>query len=444
MTDAAQPEVLFTTSAELAAEREVVGICLRWSERIREVDLDADCFAIAHWRAAFRALRALDGDRQPISELSVAAALEKLGVAMVPLSMLFEASNAVLSGTNVAHYAALVKAGSVRRALATACADVLEGARRNHPPDELLSDALRQIAALHVERPGETLHVVDMLKQRFTELAAMSQAKSRGEQTATGIPTGLEELDALTGGIQRGIVTVAAGRPGMGKSSFALTCVRNATKLGVGCHVFSLEDTREAYSDRIIAGEADVPAEALRTLSISHEQQGRISWAMNRIGRDTPWLVEDRSGISADEIVRSVRRRIAANKTRLVVVDYVQLLRAPRDVRRGEEAITYSMNVLADAAKQDGISYLVLAQLNRECERRDNKRPMLSDLKQAGTIEERAKAVFFLYRPSVYGERDENKQPISERVIEVLIAKNNQGRTGCAMAAWDGETMRMR
>lgn len=437
-------EIPFTTPAELAAERSVIGICLTWPERIREVDLAPEHFATPRWRVTWAALQSLDRDRRAIDLVLVSQFMTTTGspVTMVDLS---QAMGSEPTGTNVAHYAELVRAGAVRRALATACAEVLEGARLHHPPDELLSEALRQIAALNVERPGQTYHVVDLLKERFGELSAMAEAKARGEYVSTGIPTGMAELDGILGGLQRGIVTIAAGRPGMGKSSFALACVRHAARAGIGCHVFSLEDTRAAYCDRIIAGESDVPAEAIRTLAITAEQRGRIAWSMDRINRTTPWLVEDRSGISADEIVRSVRRKLATNKTQLVVVDYVQLLRAPRDVRRGEEAVTYAMNVLADAAKQDNLVYLVLAQLNRDCEKRDNKRPLLSDLKQAGTIEERAKAVLFLYRPAVYREVDkETGAPVPESVVEILIAKNNQGQTGEARATWSGETMVMR
>jgi len=433
----------FTTEAELSAEQSLVGALLRWPERATQADVDPDAFSVAHWREAYRTIRELESARQPISELTVSESLSLRGITVVPLSLLFAASNDVLVG-NVAEYSRLVRAGHVRRQLAIAFSELLEGARRNEPSDELLSEALRVIAAQQLEQPCETSLIFDLVKARYRELAAMVDAKGRGEDISTGVATGIAAVDAIIGGLQRGIVTVAAGRPGMGKSAFALSIVRNATARGVGCHVFSLEDTRDAYCDRVISGESGVPVENLRTLAITKDDTWRMRDAMGRITRAVPWLVEDRSGISADEVVRSVRRRIGENKTQLVVIDYVSLLRPPRDVRRGEEAITYSMNVLADAAKQDGISYLVLAQLNRECERRDDKRPMLSDLKQAGTIEERAKAVLFLYRPSVYAEKDPAGRPIDASVVEVLIAKNNQGRTGKVTSSWSGETMVIR
>jgi replicative DNA helicase len=433
----------FTTEAELRAEQDVVGICLRWPERIREIDLAPEHFADMRWRAAFQGLQALDRDNLPVSEVAVGDALAKMGTTSIALAHLFAASNEVNTGTNIAYHATLVRNAAVRRALALACSEILDAAKQHEPADELLTEALRRMAALNLEQPADSEQIYNLVKARYLELGHLADAKARGESVVTGVPTGIAAVDDLVGGFQRGIVTVAAGRPGMGKSSFALACVRHASKHGVGCHVFSLEDTRAAYCDRVIAGEAHVSAEALRTLDLTADDRGRVNWAMGNFRKEQPWLVEDRAGISADEVVRSVRRKLRENKTRLVVVDYITLLRAPRDVRRGEEAVTYSMNVLADAAKQDGIAYLVLAQLNRECEKRDDKRPMLSDLKQAGTIEERAKAVFFLYRPSKYGEVDSTGAAVPEDVIEILIAKNNQGRCGKALAQWDGRTMRI-
>jgi replicative DNA helicase len=340
----------------------------------------------------------------------------------------------VPTADNAEHYVAIVRDGWVRRMVAEACASAVQGAERGDEGAELLSEILRRLAEITVEGPSETRSIRELLKERFAELGRIADAKARGETAATGIPTGLDALDALLGGLQTGIVTTAAGRPGMGKSSFALSCVRGASERGVGCHVFSLEDTRDAYCDRVISGESLVAAERLRQVSITRTEMGAIHGALDKFPRDRRWLVDDRSGITAEEIVRSVRRSLAENKTKLVVVDYVQLIRGRGTSR--EEIVSHAMNVLADAAKQDRVSYLVLSQLNRECEKRDDKRPMLADLKQAGTIEERSKCVLMLYRPSVYETAPDN-------VIEILVRKNNQGQIGGVSAKWDGATLRM-
>jgi replicative DNA helicase len=212
--------------------------------------------------------------------------------------------------------------------------------------------------------------------------------------------------------------------------------------LGIGCHVFSLEDTRAAYCDRVLSGESRVPAERIRSVDLHAGDLPKLAAGMERAGSAKGWLVDDRSGITASEIIRSVRRHIGENKTRLVMVDYIQLVRGERG-QDPLERIGAAMDELANAAKQDGICYLVLAQLNRECEKREQKRPILSDLKSSGSLEERAKCVLLLYRPSVYAEKQKDGVPFSETYAEIIVGKNNQGRTGVAKASFDGETIRI-
>jgi replicative DNA helicase len=439
--------VPFTTEAEAQAESDVIGICVAWPERVHEIDLQPEHFGNPRWRTAFEAIRSLERENRMIDHVTVQAEIERRYPGQGDQLMLdmVDAARAMPSGDHAVNRAELVRGGAIRRAVATICAESLDLARKLDAPEALLSELLQRIARLHVEQPSDSTPIYDLVKERYIELSRLLEDQARGIHAISGVPSGIGGLDDLIGGFQRGICTVVAGRPGMGKSAFGITCVRNASRAGMGCHVFSLEDTRKAYTDRVIAADAQIAAESLRTLKMNATERGQLHYAMGNFQRDVPWLVEDRAGITADEIVRTVRRKLKQNKTQMVVVDYVQLIHPPRDVRRGEEAVSYAMHVLADAAKQDDIAYLVLSQLSRECEKRDDKRPILSDLKQAGTIEERAKAVVFLFRPAVYEETDpDTRQPIPESVMEILIAKNNQGRTGRAFADWNGKTMEIR
>lgn len=434
-TAAAEP-LPFCTPAEREAERAMAGIAVGWPERAAAVDLEPRHFHDPRWSTIFRTALMVHAEGRAVDPLTVIDSLESQGLQGSYAADVADAISRIPTASNAEHYAEIVRDGWVRRQVAAAAADAIEWARGGEDGAAILSDLLGRLAAVHVEGPSESLPIRALLKERWLQLGQIAEAKSKGEAAATGIPTGLDGLDHLLGGLQRGIVTVAAARPGMGKSSFALACVRHATSKGIGAHVFSLEDTRDAYCDRVLSSESLVPAERLRQVSLTVGDLGQLRWSLENFPHERPWIVDDRSGISAEEIVRSVRRSLGKNRTQLVVVDYIQLLRGqPRATR--EEVISHAMHVLADAAKQDRIAYLVLAQLNRECERRDDKRPLLSDLKQAGTIEERAKCVIALYRPCVYDE----SEPAD--LVELLIRKNNQGRTGTATARWDGETIRM-
>ena len=424
------------TEAEADAERALAGVACGWPEQAATLELEGRHFADPRWRAVWTAGRAMAGEGLAVDPVTLADRLEGDGVKALTLADLMAAFAAVPTASNADHYAAIVRDGWVRRSIAAAASAALDGAAKGEEGAELLSEILRRLAEISLEGPTETRPIREMLKERFFELGQIAEAKAKGDAAATGIPTGLEQLDGLLGGLQRGVATVAAGRPGMGKSAFALACVRSASSRGIGCHVFSLEDTREAYCDRVLSGESRVPAERIRQVALSLADMGQMQWALEGFPKARPWIVDDRAGVSAEEVVRSVRRSISTNRTQLVVVDYVQLLKGPPRSSPAD-AMTHAMGVLADAAKQDRIAYLVMAQLNRECEKRDDKRPLLSDLKASGAIEERAKCVVMLYRPAVYDEA------APRDVVELLIRKNNQGQTGIAFARWAGETIRM-
>ena len=267
-------------------------------------------------------------------------------------------------------------------------------------------------------------------------------------------------LDEKLGGYQPGIVTIVAGRPGMGKSSVFLAGADAATAAGYGVHIFAFEDSEESLADRAMAGLSGVAAEAIRSMSINRGEMRQIGDALNVLKARRRWLIEDRPSPYVDDIVRAARREQAANGTKLAIVDYVQLLRGPRGrkyrVADREQELSDIGTELMLAAREDGIAYLLGSQLNRDCERRDDKRPVVSDMRGSGTLEERAKCVVMVYRGCVYGpavegvdeRRDERGEYLPDgdewaRMMELLVEKNSNGRTGRVIATFDGPTMRV-
>jgi replicative DNA helicase len=269
----------------------------------------------------------------------------------------------------------------------------------------------------------------------------------------TGYPTGVASLDETIGGWQAGIVSIVAARPGMGKSSLGLSTADAGSAAGFGVHLFSLEDTKEAYADRTMSRTSGVPAETMRNAQLNRGQCEDILRAHAKL-RGRRWLVDGRSGLRADEIVRSVRRHRKGNDTRVVIVDYVQLVRKSNPRQSPHEALTEIITTLADAAKQDQLAYVVMSQLNREIEKRQDKRPQLADLRESGSLEERSKCVVGLYRGAQYGDPvkgidwDPNwkghayePDPVEfGGQAQVVVLKNSNGRTGTAWASWHGPT----
>ena len=428
------------------AERSLVGYALLQPQGAMAIELEPHHFADGRWGAAWGAVRDMAANGEQVDDVTVAARLEAVPGSRVGLDL---AAASIEPAVLPEQYADIVREAWVNRQVFAALDQVRSAHAEGSSGPELLSYAFECLAKVHVEQQARADGIAELVKQRYRELYDLAQRKAKGEQGVTGVETGIFELDDMLGGLQRGICTVVAARPGMGKSAFGQTVADHVSgKLGLGVHVFSLEDTASAYTDRALSRESGVAAECIRTCTLEKYHLDRITAATQALYQRRGWIVDHRSAITAEEVVRSVRREVVRNKTQVVVVDYVQLLRAPPGFHApGDKTavVDHAMNVLADASKQDNLVYLVMAQLNRECEKRDNKRPLLSDLKQSGAIEERAKAVLMLYRPAVYREADpDTGQPFPETCMELLVRKNNHGRYGKVLAHWDGPTTTIR
>ncbi len=455
----------------LSAEASVLGGVLLRRAALDEPAVAAlevpDFYGPRH-QAVWMAMRNLEATSQPIDPITVEVELQRLGKldAVGGLAFLGELALITPTAERTADYAALVGKLSTRRKVIAACSDVLDRLYAADEDDEDLNgSAAKTFAASVIQRvevrsesTARTIGAV--VKARLDQLDRIYEARQRGEDALTGVPTGIAALDEKLGGYQPGIVTIVAGRPGMGKSSVFLAGADAATAAGYGVHIFAFEDSEESLADRAMAGLSGVAAEAIRSMSINRGEMRQIGDALNALKARKRWLIEDRPSPYVDDIVRAARREQAANGTKLAIVDYVQLLRGPRGrkyrVADREQELSDIGTELMLAAREDGIAYLLGSQLNRDCERRDDKRPVVSDMRGSGTLEERAKCVVMVYRGSVYGPAvegvDERRDGRGEylpdgdewaRTMELLVEKNSNGRTGRVFATFDGPTMRV-
>ncbi len=402
-------------------------------------------FSTAAGRYTWDAIRNLEATSSPIDAALIAAQLERVSRYGRDMSDYLAACEAHFPlPYSTIEYARLLRDGSVKRRVMVAMANLVEqGTGENLTGGELLSMAIASLNGLDVDQPSDTKSIGDIVKQRMRDLEKIAADRASGARTLTGYPTGVERLDEHTGGWQPGIVSIVAARPGMGKSSLGLATADACSDFGFGVHLFSLEDTESSYADRSIARASRVSAEKLRNVDFTRADMGQVTNAVSVLIKRGHWIIDGRSGITADEIVRSVRRKARDNGTKVVIVDYVQLVKR-RSGASSHEALTEIVTTLADAAKQDGIAYVVMSQLNREVESRTDKRPVLSDLRESGSLEERAKCVVALYRGAVYSASPDKAARESNiewhRRIELLVLKNSNGRTGYVDATWDGAT----
>lgn len=303
-----------------------------------------------------------------------------------------------------------------------------------------IADRITSVAASAEFSPRQTKTAAKIVHDRIKSL------ESVGEVTgATGIPSGIPVLDEKLGGIQPGIVTLFAGRPAMGKSAVSLTIAKACADAGVGVHVFTLEDSEQSYADRIISRLARVESQAIRRGGVT---RGVLESLTPLYSNRKKWLIDGNDPEGPEQLVRSVRAHARKNETRVVIIDYVQVV---ANALGGEErdAIKRCMQTFMLAAKRDNMAYVVLSQLNRQSEYRADRRPSLADMHGSGAIEQFSKCVIGLFREGYYLRTPADDKAFTEatgrdaeqakRTIELIVLKNNNGSTGPVFANWKGE-----
>jgi replicative DNA helicase len=251
----------------------------------------------------------------------------------------------------------------------------------------------------------------------------------------TGVPTGFSRLDTLTSGLQKSDLIILAARPAMGKTAFALNLARNAAvDAGIPTAVFSLEMAKEQLSMRMLCSESRVDASKIRNGFFGQEDWQRITEAAGVLSQ-APLFIDDSPDISAMDVRAKCRRLKMDKGLGLVIIDYLQLMRGRAGVERRDLEISEMSRSLKILAKELNIPVIALSQLNRKLEERADKRPMLSDLRESGALEQDADVVAFIYRDEVYNKEENNP---NRNKAEIILAKQRSGPTGTAHLAFLG------
>ncbi len=264
-----------------------------------------------------------------------------------------------------------------------------------------------------------------LTKDAIERIFSMSAGEGDG---ITGVPTGFTQLDQLLSGLQPSDLVIVAARPSMGKTAFALSVAREASRRGKAVGIFSLEMSAQQLVLRLISAEAAVGLQALRSGRLSnaemHEIVTRVDSLMN-----AQIYIDDSAGLSPVEFRAKCRRMKMEHKIDLVMVDYLQLMHAPKAESR-EREISVISHTLKAVAKELNIPVIALSQLNRTLEARADKRPMLSDLRESGSIEQDADVVMFIHRPEYYKITAFEDGRSTENIAEIIVGKQRNGPTG--------------
>ncbi len=383
----------------------------------------------------FEAIQILFTQSSPVDILTVTAQLRKQGdIEMVGGAYyITELTNRVASAANIEFHARIVSQKFIQRELIRISTDIINQSYEDTSDVfELLDYAeknLFDIAQNNLRRDSRKMD--DIVRESIKNLEALREK----EGALTGIPSGFTALDRMTNGWQKSDLIIIAARPAMGKTAFVLSCARNAAvQFKKPVAVFSLEMSSIQLVNRLISGETEIEQEKIRKGDLADWEWQQLNSKVGTLS-EAPIIIDDTPALNIFEFRAKCRRLKAQHDIQCIIIDYLQLMQGKADGKGGgnrEQEISSISRALKQVAKELEVPVIALSQLSRAVENRPggSKRPMLSDLRESGAIEQDADMVLFLYRPEYYGlDQDEDGMPTAG-VGEVIIAKHRNGEVG--------------
>ena len=390
-------------------------------------------------KTIYEAILNLYNRSEPIDIITLKAELTSMGMfeKIGGLEYIVGLPEKVPTTANVERYINIVKEKSELRRLIKAANEIIEqGYDPTENIDDIMNSAEKKIFNIMQDKDQKTYSAIkDVLVDAFTELEQLYNQK----QHITGVPTGFIDLDYKMAGLHNSDLILIAARPAMGKSAFALNIATNAAvKAKVPAVLFSLEMSKEQMVNRILCSEAMVDSNKVRTGKIDDDDWIKLADTMGDLS-EAPIYIDDTPGISINEIRAKCRKLKLERNIGLVVIDYLQLVQGSSKRASGsrEQEISEISRSLKILAKEINVPVIALSQLSRAPEQRPDHRPMLSDLRESGAIEQDADIVMFLYRDEYY-----NKDSPSKGITEVIIAKQRNGPIGTVELVWMGDLCR--
>ncbi|HFH9326409.1 TPA: replicative DNA helicase [Streptococcus agalactiae] len=418
---------------DLLAEQAVLGSIFLSPEKlimVREFISPDDFYKYSH-KVIFRAMITLADRNDAIDAATVRNILDDQGDLqnIGGLGYIVELVNSVPTSANAEFYAKIVSEKAMLRDIISKLTDTVNMAYEGNDSDEIIATAEKALVDIneHSNRSGFR-KISDVLKVNYENLELRSQQTS----DVTGLPTGFRDLDRITTGLHPDQLIILAARPAVGKTAFVLNIAQNVgTKQNRPVAIFSLEMGAESLVDRMLAAEGMVDSHSLRTGQLTDQDWNNVTIAQGALA-DAPIYIDDTPGIKITEI-RARSRKLSQevdDGLGLIVIDYLQLISGTRPENRQQEVseISRQLKILAKELK---VPVIALSQLSRGVEQRQDKRPVLSDIRESGSIEQDADIVAFLYRDDYYRrEGEEAEEIVEDNTVEVILEKNRAGARG--------------
>ncbi|HOJ79439.1 MAG TPA: replicative DNA helicase [Clostridiales bacterium] len=417
----------------IEAEQAVLGCMLLDSDvipTVTELIRSSDFYREDH-REICEAIIDIVEKAGPVDIITVAEQLQQRGTLekVGGIDYLASITSAVPTTANARHYAKIVEEKSLLRKLIKASQEIAGMSYEGAEEAEFVLDKAEKTIFDIIERRSTQgfTHIKDVLLETFNRLEELYNSKS----PITGVPTGFTDLDMKTAGLQNSDLILIAARPGMGKTAMALNIAQYAAvQKHVPVALFNLEMSKDQLVNRMLCSEVMVDSHKMRTGKLDDEDWKKIAKALGPLS-EAPIYIDDTPGLTVMDIRAKCRRLKLEKKLGLVVIDYLQLMRGRGKSENRQQEVSEISRSLKILAKELNVPVVTMSQLSRGPESRTDHRPMLSDLRESGAIEQDADIVMFLYRDDYYNPDSEKKN-----IAEVIIAKHRNGSTGTVYLKW--------
>lgn len=420
----------------MEAEQSVLGCMLLDKESVATATdfLNSDDFYADAHKEIFDSMVEIYDRGEPVDLVTVTEQLRQRGTleAVGGVAYLSDLSMAVPSTANIKYYVDIVEEKAILRRLIAACNDIINKSYEAREEIDLIIDHAEKSIFQITQR--NTVSDFEPIKTVLLETYSKIEEMSKNQGKIIGVPTGFHDFDQKTSGLQPSDLILVAARPSMGKTSFVLNIAQYAAiRANVPVAIFSLEMSKDQLVQRMLSAEANVELQKIRTGDLSEEDWIKLVEAAGPLSQ-APIYIDDTPGISVMEM-RSKARRLKLEKgLGMIIIDYLQLMSGRGRAENRQQEISEISRSLKALARELSVPVVTLSQLSRAPEARTDHRPMLSDLRESGAIEQDADLVAFLYRDEYYNPDTEKKN-----IAEVIIAKQRNGPTGTVELVWLGQ-----
>lgn len=417
-----------TPPHNIEAEQAVLGAIFLEPQSIAtatELLQPEDFYRASHQRI-YEAMSHLSEKGEPIDLVTVTTSLSnnKTLDEIGGVSYLSDLANSVPTAANIGYYARIVEEKAIlRRLIKTATTIVTNGYSEEENIEGILNDAEKSILEVAQQKDsGKFKNIKDVLIDVYDNIEQLHNTSAE----VTGLPTGFRDLDGMTAGFQRNDLIIIAARPSVGKTAFALNIAQNvAAHTDENVAIFSLEMGADQLVMRMLCAEGNIDATRLRTGKLETEDWGKLTMAMGSLS-NAGIFIDDTPGIRVNEIRSKCRRLAQEHGLGMILIDYLQLIQGSGNSKENrQQEVSEISRALKGLARELNVPLIALSQLSRGVEGRQDKRPMMSDIRESGSIEQDADIVGFLYRDDYYDQESEK-----ENIIEIILAKQRNGPVG--------------